>query len=154
LACGLGAVGLAAAGSKAKEVLLTDADGAVLECAAEAAAATGLANGVVATRVFDWADAEHRAAIACRDEPFDLFLASDVLYDAAAPQAMAALLDALLIAPGAQALIADPTCRTYRTAFIMAAADRGLKVVEGPLPGPEAMQLLSVARKHARLYDV
>lgn len=58
LGCGLGAVGLAAAGSKAKEVLLTDADSAVLQQVAD---------------------------LVARDRPFDLVLAADVLYAEAAP---------------------------------------------------------------------
>ena len=146
LGCGLGAIGLAAAASGATEVLLTDAEQAFLECASDAAAATGLA-GSISTRVFDWAHKDQGVDdIVDQDEPFDLVVAADVLYDSAAPELVASLVDKLLRTPGAKALIADPVQRTYRTAFDIACSSRGLKLDAGPLPGPDSMRLLSVTR--------
>ena len=147
LGCGLGAVGLAAASSQAREVVLTDADEAVLECAAEAAVTTGLDRNV-RTRVFDWADSSQVEELVENDEPYDLILAADVLYGEPAPDLVASVLNVLLQKqPTAQALIADPVNRTLRTAFAIACAARGLRLAEGPMPGMEGMRLLSVSKQ-------
>ena len=148
LGCGLGAIGLAAAASGAAEVLLTDAEPTVLECVEEAAVATGVAENVK-TQVFDWSDHEQRADLQARARPFDLLLAADVLYDEASPDLVASLIAALLPSAESEALIADPQQRTYRTAFDIACTERGLRMEEGPLPGPEGMRLLSVSKTRA-----
>lgn len=141
---GLGLVGLAAA-AHAKEVLATDDDGAVLECAETAAVATGLTENFV-TQVFNWDDSEQVAKIVSRQEPFDLILAADVLYKEGAAQVVSSLLATLLKKQGSSALIADPENRAYRTAFDIACDEKGLKVSEGPLPGQKKMRLLYVKR--------
>ena len=151
LGCGLGAIGLAAASSGASEVLLTDAESANLDNVHEAATATGL-EAAVSTEVFDWSVTDQVEALCARDEPFDVVMAADVLYDEAAPRLVCRVLDALLQKEGALALIADPEKRAFRTAFDIACTELGLKVREGPMPGPpeaDAMRLLSVSRINA-----
>lgn len=144
LGCGLGAIGLACAASGAFEVLLTDAEEPMVACARGAVAAHGFDNVHVA--VLDWADAEQLHAL--RQSCFDIIVAADVLYDESAPALVANLLATLIVQPGTRALIADPAKRPYRTAFDIALMERGMRMEEGPLPGPDGMRLLSITRMY------
>jgi predicted nicotinamide N-methyase len=96
LGCGLGVPSLAAA-RKGAAILATDADPEALELLERNARANDLAVG---TALVEWADAE---ALVDRG-PFDLVLASDVLYERGSVAELLELLPRL--AP--EALIADP----------------------------------------------
>ena len=84
--------------------------------------------------------AHHEAAAsqaaAASEAGFDLIVAADVLHEATAPYMVAALLDSLLVVPGAACLIADPLQRTRRPQFMQACREVGLVVHDGPLPAP------------------
>lgn len=129
LGAGAGVAGLAAAAAGAASVRLTDRDPWALECAAASAVATlgaAAAAAVVSTSPLDWSD-EGAVAAAADAAPggrgWDFVLATDVLYDAAAAEPVAAALGALL-APGGVALVADPARRApaHRAAFQAALA--------------------------------
>ena len=155
IGAGLGLPGASAAQAGAASLLLADRDGAALALAARSAAlnAPALAQaGRVATLVADWGGDLGAWPPA---GAVDLVLASDVLYDAAAPPALAALL-ARLLSPAAaapeappRALFADPPQRLHRDAFVAACAAQGLTAQVGPLPGPEGMLLIAVVRASA-----
>lgn len=113
LGCGLGVPSLAAARAGAT-VLATDADPEALELLEVNAAANGLG---VETAVVDWAEA---APLTDR-APFDLVLASDVLYERETAELAMALIPRL--AP--RAWIADPGRR---------AAEAFLEEVKGQWP--------------------
>ena len=155
LGAGLGLPGAAAAQAGAASLLLADRDAASLALAARSAAlnAPALAEaGRVSKLVADWG-----GDLDAWPPPgqVDLVLASDVLYDATAPAAVAALLSRLL-APAVgdaappeappRALFADPPQRLHRDAFVAACAAQGLTAQVGPLPGPEGMTLIAVVR--------
>ena len=148
--CGLGAAGLAAATAGASAVVLSDRDEAVLGYAREAAAANGV-ESVVSTASLDWAatDDELRGALGTDFAGFDVIVGADVLYDAGAARALAALLARLLPADAPRqqrCVLADPPQRECRTAFAEACATHGLAVEDDPLPGPEGARMLTVGR--------
>ena len=159
LGCGLGAVGLAAGTAGAATVLLTDREAPLLALAAQAADANGLA-GVVSTATLEWDADEAALRSAIGDEPFDLVVGADLLYDDGAARMLAALLAQLLdptasalmpaetaaaaFAQPARALLSDPKQRNHRAAFTQACAEEGLDVSDDALPGPEGARLLTV----------
>ena len=96
LGCGLGLPSIAAARAGAR-VLATDADPEALELVGRNAALNGVE---VATEVIDWADPERLIGLG----PFDLALASDVLYGSDG----VAALDRLLPRLATTAWLADP----------------------------------------------
>jgi len=98
LGCGLALPSLAAALSGA-DVLATDWAPEAIELVAVNAAANGI--GVTAVAL-DWT-----AARAIKGRPFDLLIAADVLYEERNAGPLLRLLDEA-VAPGGEALIADP----------------------------------------------
>lgn len=133
LGCGLGAVGIAAAHAGASAVLNTDTDEEYLECAAVAASATGL--NTISTARLDWAT-PGESVLKISDEPYDLILSADILYDENDVVEVAELLDQLLVTSSACCLIADPIGRERRPDFKAACATVGLSVTDGSLPTP------------------
>jgi predicted nicotinamide N-methyase len=111
LGCGLGLPSLAAA-RRGAAVLATDAYPEPLELLARNAAANGVE---VATAIADW----HFPDALLARGPFDLALASDVLYVEASVEALGELLPAL--AP--TAMLADPGRSDAREFLRRAAAD-------------------------------
>jgi predicted nicotinamide N-methyase len=111
LGCGLAVPSIAAARAGAR-VLATDACAEALELAELSARENGL---VIETAVADWAAPD--ALVECG--PFDLVLASDVLYDRPAVAAQRSLLPRL----GPRAWIADPG-RPAAEAFTVEAGKR------------------------------
>ena len=156
LGAGLGLAGLAAAAhAGTKRVVLTDRDDTVLEFARGAIRSNGLLEGAdVSTAILDWGADAAGIAASIGPESFDVIIAADILYDAAACELLASLLAKLMPAstvgqghgPMSRALLADPSQRTNRPAFAKACAKLGLSVSVDVLPGPEDMQLVGVMR--------
>ena len=121
LGCGLGLPSLVAAASGAR-VLATDWAPEALPFVAENARRNGLAVGLLEC---GWAEPQQIIA----GGPFDLVLASDVLYERASVPLLVALLPRL-VAPGGQALLADPG-RPALEAFLAALAGGGWTVESG-----------------------
>jgi predicted nicotinamide N-methyase len=119
LGCGLGLPSLVAARA-GFDVTATDYESAALEGVRFNAARNALP--AVTTRELDWrhppADLGH----------YDRVVAADVLYESHHPAALAAVIAATL-APGGQALVADP-CRQKAAGFEPAARAAGLGVVK------------------------
>ena len=148
LRSGLGAVGLAAAGAGATEVLLTDVDEDTLQYATTSATLTGLGDAI-STAFIDYTVPGTYQHLLARAEPFDVILAADVLHEPTAPYMVSALLDAVLVTPGAVCLISDPEQRGNRALFALACRNAGLVLNEGPLPSPnpkKPMRLLCIER--------
>ena len=163
LGCGLGAAGLAAASAGAASVVLSDRDASVLAMASEAAEANGVSASVT-TASLDFGDDEAGIRKAVGEEPYDVIIGADILYDAGAAARVAALLDKLLppasagaaaggegdggeVAPAARVLLADPEQRLHRERFTAECAKLGLSAVDDVLPGPEAVRLVGVVRE-------
>ena len=152
LGCGLGASGLAAASAGASSVVLTDRDEALLERASDAAKANDFPDGQVSTALLNWEADAPTVARAIGDQPFDLVIGADLLYDEAMAKQLAKLLSSLLPlptsdAPPVRVLLADPEQRPNRELFAAACAEAGLSVADDVLPGPEKVRLLGVVRE-------
>ena len=151
LGCGLGAAGLAAAcHAGPASVTLTDREEALLELAQRAIEANGLPSGAVRTATLDWGADAASIAATLGDDPFDVILGADILYDSAAAERLASLLDKLLPrtpTETARVLLADPSQRPHRDTFAEACARFGLGVADDTLPGPEDIRLVGVVRE-------
>ena len=121
LGCGTGLVGLCAALHGA-QVTLTDLQPGALTLAQRNAAQAGVA-GRVDARLLDWRNPDVA--------PVPLLLVSDVLYEARFAQPLANAVAGLL-APGGQALLADPE-RPHLHKFVDQARALGLDVLDGPV---------------------
>jgi predicted nicotinamide N-methyase len=124
LGCGLGLPSIVAALAGAR-VLATDWSGAAVRFAAENAERNGAR---IETAVVDW---ERPEALVARG-PFDLVLASDVLYE---KRNVPVLLDLLpqLVHDGAEVWLADPG-RAPAEAFLVQVAHEGFAVRSTPDP--------------------
>ena len=142
LGAGLGAVGLTAADGGATAVVLTDYDTNVLDLAMKGAVHNGV-DARVATSQMDWS---LESVPTPEGGPFDLVVGADILYDQQNAHNIARLLPQLLTSDGARALIADQTQWPWRADFEAICAKGGLGVIDMPLPGAEAVRLLSIQR--------
>lgn len=140
LGCGLGLPSCAAALSGAAAVTVADRDAALLSLAARSVALNGGAVSQLNATFAELSPWPRDAAV---------LLGADILYDARTARDVAALLAALLVAPGQaeRALIADPQQREHRESFARACEAGGLLVQESPLPGPERCVLLHVVAR-------
>ena len=120
LGAGLGLPSLAAA-ARGDRVVATDYEPDALAFAAHNAAQNGLALAVEQIDYRAWPAAHHQA--------YTVVLASDVLYEARAVDPVADSVRQVL-APGGEALIADPG-RPYLDRFLTALSARGLEVTQG-----------------------
>mmetsp|Transcript_44760 Transcript_44760/g.74247 ORF Transcript_44760/g.74247 Transcript_44760/m.74247 type:complete len:393 (+) Transcript_44760:71-1249(+) len=101
LGCGVGIVGITCAALGAKHVVLTDCDPSALELARLSAEL----NGVTAhaeTRTLDWnSEADRHAVVQSDAEPFEVIVASDVIYDEGQSKGLVLTLVQLLTANSA-----------------------------------------------------
>ena len=122
LGCGLGLAGLAGA-LRGLRVTFTDYDDAPLDYVRRSAEANGLDPSLYATALVDW-----------REPPadrFGLILAADVLYERRLVPVVARAIAAIL-APGGEALVADPG-RSSAEDFPRLLAELGLEATTIPL---------------------
>lgn len=119
LGCGLGLPSLVAARA-GFAVMATDYEEPALEGVRYNAAQNGIST--IETRVLDW------RTIPADLGRFDRVVAADVLYESHHAAALAGVI-ASALAPGGQALVADP-CRTRAAGFIDACRAAGLGVVK------------------------
>ena len=123
LGCGLAVPSFAAALAGARSVLATDWAPEAVELVEANAAANGLA---VTGAVLDWTTAQGRDA-----RPFDLVVASDVLYEERNALPLLDLLQAA-VAAGGEALISDPG-RRHAAAFFDGARGRSWSIEQIPV---------------------
>jgi hypothetical protein len=97
--------------------------------------------------VLDWADAS-----SWPKGEYDVVIAADVLYDAAAVPCVAEVVARVMAAggggsgAGAMAIISDPENREHRGLFADSAIAVGLETVEADFPGHAGMKLVQATR--------
>ena len=130
LGAGLGVVGVAAALAGAEKVTLTDFQPKSLELAEITAKANGVSSAIFSTRLLDWNHPGDLASLG----PYDLVLASDVLYDKALTRVLVRdVIAPLLLShprdrtrPEPRALLVDPPLRPSRSLLPEICAECGL----------------------------
>ena len=130
LGAGLGVVGVAAAIAGAEKVTLTDFQPKSLELAEITAKANGVSSAIFSTRLLDWNHPGDLASLG----PYDLVVASDVLYDKALTRVLVRdVIAPLLLSPPRdrtrpepRAMLVDPPLRPSRSLLPEICAECGL----------------------------
>lgn len=109
---GIGLLAVSAAVAGAVRVVATDIEPAALAFAERSAADNRIADGVLATVVWDWHHPPEPEGFVARLAPFDVVLLPDVMYDSDAVERLGVLAPSL-VAPGGCLLFSDGTDRPY-----------------------------------------
>lgn len=125
LGCGLGLGGIATAlAARPSRVLVTDYDPAAVYLARLSAKLSGVSRSVLRAAPVDWNEREQWASHGLRRDAFDVAIAADIIYEAAACKPVADIL-AHALRPGGRFLLADGESRLHRAQLRDALLERG-----------------------------